>query len=112
MFANDPGDLGSIPGQVIPKTHKMVLNAILLNTQHYKVSIKGKVEQSGEWSRAPHYTLVVEKGAFWSPSTKVANYYHIYMCVCVYIYIYRERERERKKGFLSKSWNKHTLMIT
>ena len=30
MFANGPGDLGSIPGQVIPKTQKMVLDASLL----------------------------------------------------------------------------------
>ena len=39
---------GSIPGRVIPKTQKMVLDASLLNTQHYKVRIKGKVEQSWE----------------------------------------------------------------
>ena len=44
MFANDLGDQGSIPGHVIPKTQKMVLGAALLNTQHYKVLIKGKVE--------------------------------------------------------------------
>ena len=48
VFANGPGDLGSIPGRVIPKTQKMVLDAYLLNTQHYKVRIKGKVEQSRE----------------------------------------------------------------
>ena len=30
----------------IPKTQKMVLDASLLNTQHYKVRIKGKVEKS------------------------------------------------------------------
>ena len=35
---------GSIPGQVIQKTQKVVLDASLLNTQHYKVCIKGKVE--------------------------------------------------------------------
>ena len=46
VFANDPGDQGSIPGQIIPKTKKMALNAALLNTQHYKVKIKSKVEQS------------------------------------------------------------------
>ena len=34
VFANGPGDLGSIPGRVIPKTQKMVLDAFLLNTQH------------------------------------------------------------------------------
>ena len=39
VFANGPGDLGSIPGWVIPKTQKMVLDASLLNTQHYKVWI-------------------------------------------------------------------------
>ena len=27
----------------------MVLDIALLNTQHYKVEIKGKVEQSREW---------------------------------------------------------------
>ena len=46
VFANGPGDRVSIPGQVIPKTKKIVLDSNLLNTQHYKVRIKGKVEQS------------------------------------------------------------------
>ena len=36
VFANGPGDQGSIPGRVIPKTQKMVLDVTLLNTQHYK----------------------------------------------------------------------------
>ena len=58
VFANGPGDLGSIPGRVIPKTSKMVLDASLLNSQHYKVQIKGKVEQSWERSSALNYTLV------------------------------------------------------
>ena len=34
----------SIQGRVIPKTLKMVLDTSLLNTQQYKVCIKGKVE--------------------------------------------------------------------
>ena len=58
VFANGPGDLGSIPGRVIPKTQKMVRDATLLNTQHYKVRIKGQVEQSRERSSAFPYTLV------------------------------------------------------
>ena len=58
VFANGPGDLGSIPGRVIPKTLKMVVDTTLLNTQHYKVRFKGKVEQSWEWSSALPYTLV------------------------------------------------------
>ena len=58
-FTNGPEDQGSIPGQVIPKTQKMVLDTALLNTQHHKVRIKGKVKQSGEWSSALPYTLVM-----------------------------------------------------
>ena len=58
VFANGPGDQGSIPGWVIPKTWKMVLDATLLNTYHYKVRIKGKVEQSREWSSVLPFTLV------------------------------------------------------
>ena len=53
-----PGDLGSIPGSVIPKTLKMVPDTSLLNTQQYKVGIEGKVEQSREKSSALLYTLV------------------------------------------------------
>ena len=59
VFANGPGDQGSIPGRVIPKTQKMVLDASFLNTQSYKVRIKGKVEQSSERSSALPYTLVL-----------------------------------------------------
>ena len=74
VFANGPGDRGSIPGRVIPTTQKMVLDAPLLSTQHYKVRIKGKVEQCRERSSAPtlHIGVVaIEKGAFGLPSTKV-----------------------------------------
>ncbi len=58
VFANGPGNLDSIQGQVIPKTQKMVLDAALLNTQHYKARIKGKMEQSREWSCTLPYTSV------------------------------------------------------
>ena len=37
----------------------MVLDASLLNTQHYKVRFKGKMEQSMERSTALPYTLVL-----------------------------------------------------
>ena len=44
---------------------KMVLDASLLNTQHYKVRLKGKEEQSRERSSAPLYlgVVAIEKGA-------------------------------------------------
>ena len=50
VFAYGLGDQGLIPDQVIPKTQKMVLDAALLNTQHYKVQIKGKEERFKEKS--------------------------------------------------------------
>ena len=42
VFASGPGDLGSLPGRVIPKTQKMVLDASLLNTQHYEYGSRVK----------------------------------------------------------------------
>ena len=56
-FTNGPGNRGSILDQVIPKTQKMVLDANLLRTPHYKIRIKSKIEQSREWSSALPYTL-------------------------------------------------------
>ena len=58
VFVNGPGDRCSIPGRVIPKTQKMVLDTALLSTQHCKVRIKGKVEQLMERSSALSYNSV------------------------------------------------------
>ena len=60
----------------------MVLDATLFNTQHYKVRIKGKVKQSRERSSTLplHLGVVaIEKGAFGSPSTIVANFTFTYI---------------------------------
>ena len=59
VFANGSGDLGSIPGRIIPKTLKMVLDISFLNTQQYKVRIEGKVKQSMERSSTLPYTSVL-----------------------------------------------------
>ena len=59
VFTNGPGDLCSIPGRVIPNTLHMVLDTYLLNTQKYKVRIKGKAEQSRERSSALPHTSVL-----------------------------------------------------
>ena len=48
VFTNGLGDHSSIPGRIIPKTLKMVLDTSLLNTQQYKVCVKGEVEQGKE----------------------------------------------------------------
>ena len=55
----------------------MVLDAALLNTQHYKILIKSKKEQPRERCKRPllHLSVVtIEKVAFGAPSTMVANF--------------------------------------
>ena len=59
VFTSWQGDRGSIPGRVIPKTLKIVLDTYLPNTQQYKVLIKVKVDQSRERSCALPYTFVL-----------------------------------------------------
>ena len=58
VFANGPGYRGSIPGRVIPKTFKKVLDTSLLYTQQYNIRIKGKVEKSKEKISVLNYTSV------------------------------------------------------
>ena len=97
VFANGPGDLGSIPGRVIPKTLKMVLDTSLLSTQQYKVCIKGKVEQSRERSSALPYTSLSKlfkrepSGDFWRQLPTLLTYLYVYISKYIYIciYIYR-----------------------
>ena len=52
------GRPGFNPRSSHTKDLKMGLDTFLLNTQHYKVHIKGKVEQSREKSGALPYTSV------------------------------------------------------
>ena len=75
MLANDPGDQASVIGQV-SKTQKMVVDGSLLNSQHYKVRTKGKVEQFRERNSTPlHLSAVAnEKGTFRSSLTTVSNF--------------------------------------
>ena len=56
VFTNGLGDQGSIPGQVIPKTQKLVHDVSFLNTQHYKVWIKGKWSNPGKGVSVLSYT--------------------------------------------------------
>ena len=59
LFADSLGVQGSIPDRVTPKIREIVLDAFLLNTQYYKVGIKGKVEQYRERSSALLSTSVL-----------------------------------------------------
>ncbi len=46
VFANGLGDQGSIRGQVILMTQKMVLGLALLNTRHFNLII---YHHTGQW---------------------------------------------------------------
>ena len=87
VFANGLGDLGSIPGRVIPKTQKIVLDASLLSTQHYKVRIKGKVEQSrkGVAPSPTHWCSSYRKGSL---RVTLDCGRQLYFTIYIYIYIY------------------------
>ena len=76
VYANGPGYLGSVPSHIISKTLKMVLDTSLLNTQQYKVRVKGKVEQSREKS-STRSVVAIEKGAFGLPLTMVVNFTYL-----------------------------------
>ena len=69
VFANDPGDLGLIPGCIIPKTLKMELDTSLPNTQQYKVRINVKWSNSGK-GVAP--SPIPQCSSYWKGSLLVA----------------------------------------
>ena len=71
----------------------MVLDASLLNTQHYKVRIKGKVEQSREG------VVAIEKGAFGLPSTKGDNFTYLHQ---IQSREWEEREQTNKRVGLTQ----------
>ena len=81
VFPSGLGDWGSIPGRVIPKTQKIVLDMVWLDTQYYKdqgssESVKGK-----KWP--PHLNSGVvanEKGTFGLLSTTIANFTTLFIC--------------------------------
>ena len=88
VFANSLEDWHSISGQVITKPQKMVPDATLLNTQHYKVKIKSKEEQEkGLALPTTLWFFANEKATFRSPLTTVTNFTFYY----IYIYIYNKR---------------------
>ena len=56
FFARETGVWSQV--ESYQRLKKMVLDSSLLNTKHYKVRIKGKLEQYREMSCTLHYTSV------------------------------------------------------
>ena len=71
VFVNGLRCRGSIPGRVMPKAIKMVPNTSILNTQHYKVRIKGK------WSNPGKGVTPFPTSPYWKGRLQVTlNYDH------------------------------------
>ena len=85
-----------VPRLIHTKNSKMVLDASLVNTQHYDVCIKSKgVIQEKEYRPSQHLDIeTIEKGAFGSLLTTVGQLTVLILNVRVicweiqYIYIY------------------------
>ena len=93
VFAKDPRNRGSIQTK---KTKKMVLNTYLLNTQLYKLRIKGQVEIFREWSSAFPYTSV-------SYLMKMEPSVRLWLCLSTSQNIYK---RPNSKSCLRRKWTK------
>ena len=68
LFTSCPGDLGSIPGRVIPKTPKMMPPCLTLSIIRYGLKVK--------WRNTA-------KGVAPSSTSCGSIYIYIYICVCV-----------------------------
>ena len=75
VFANGSGDLGSIPGQVIPKTQKWYLMPPCLTLSIIRYGSRVKWSNPGEEGVASLTPWCYRyRKTFGSPSTKVANF--------------------------------------
>ena len=90
MFDNGPGDLGSVSGHVIPKTLKWYLIPPYLTLSNMRFLSRVKWSNPGNESRPPRHldVVAIEKGAFWLPSTTVANFTLLSVTGCSYWNIY------------------------
>ena len=98
LFAYGPENWGSILGQVLPKTKKMVFEAAL----HYKVQIEDKMKLSSESSSAFPYTfsslltlvtnLLLTKftSMVWRMASK-SSFRHTWSCLIVKVFATQEK---------------------
>ena len=79
VFANGPGDLGSIPGRVIPKIFKkwyLMPPCLTLSIIRYGSRVKWSNPGKGVAPSPIPCVVAIEKGAFWSP-TLLFTYFQI-----------------------------------
>ena len=100
MFANVLRDQDSQPGWVIPKTQKMVQDAALLNTLHYKVRVK--------WSNPGNGVVpspTPRCSSYWKGSLRVTleEGCHLYLLYTFTRPLHRSRMRHKINLFLKLS---------
>ena len=98
VFANGPGDLGSIPAPVIPKTQKMVLDASLLNIRIIRQASRVKWSNPGEGIACflTPWCSSYRKGSLWVTLDygrqlyylALRTFFHNFICTSHRIYIY------------------------
>ena len=113
MFAIGPVDRGSIPGRVILKTQKMVLDASFLNTQHYKAG--SRVKWSNPGKRVALFPTP-RCSSYWKGSLQVTLHYSHQFYIYIYIYIYNIYKLNAKltfmKYFLYRLYEKFYIILT
>ena len=96
MFGNDPIAQGSIPGEIIPKIQKMVLEISL----HYKAQSKGmwtnpakgvgpspRLQCSGYWKGSLRLALRYRRPNYIYIYAKIRTHTHTQLYIYIYIYI-------------------------
>ena len=91
VFANCPGDLGSIPGRVIPKTLKWYLIITCLTLGNIRYVSRVKWSNPGKWV-TPSSTPRCR--SYWKGSLWVANFTFIIMYILFFRKYSRVQERE------------------
>ena len=78
-FANGPGDMGSIPGQVIPKTQKWNLMppCVTLSILRYRSRVKWGNTGKGLAPSLTSFVVAIEKGAFGLSTTTTASFTYV-----------------------------------
>ena len=84
VFANSLGDLGSIPGRVIPKSQKIVLDTsfLTLSIIRYGSRVKWSNPGKGVVPSPTPWCCSYWKGSFWV----TFNYGLLYIYIYIYIY--------------------------
>ena len=117
VFANGLGDRGSIPGWVIPKTQNMVFDASLLSIIRYGSRVKWINPGKGAVPFLHLGVVAIEKGTFWSPSTKGDNLLYWFLEIPLLIsslyliFIYKFTNISSQLGFLQKTKKKGRLFL-